>query len=473
MTATDTAVLTRQQRDYRQRPTVWIDAAGQSLSDLLAYALRGSTERVMLCGPLNRDTIDRLAFATPPDGWVVANEGHYLGSVESATLRFEHQPSDRRVDLVSAVAWFGQRPADVCGQAMVWLIDELSNTFNEGQRLAQLATPAAQGRDLVLRALPHGAQIPTLTSDEQAWWRMHTTQGRWELLDNADGAELADVFVFDQRFAYSAHCWELGVGPVEWDHGNAIEIDRRGMYELTWRVPEWWDHVGLAPVPDSDGATWRWPNRPGEQHRGWVDGSEAELLARHGWLETIHTRALLSASRPLDTWAKRIVRCRDRLAMLYRQHGGDALHAAADGLRMVLLATVGAMHGRDHAVTRSVPASRASEVPGWARDVRQAEGMIVWREDQPAAWPAMSHPEWTAQIWARARRRLLTSRDERGALHVPRESVVAFRGDALYLDLHPRWFPSGRVGELRQIDHVPGPVDYPQDHRQLLALRGL
>lgn len=475
---TGPATLTRQHRDYRQRPTAWVNAPGATLDSLLADALRARTERVMLCGAVDRDLLDRLAFTAPPSGWYVADSGHYLASVESATLRFVHTESHHHVDLVSAGAWFGQRPARVCADAAEYLSRELSHRFHGGGGsnlgLPMLATPAAQGRDLILRSLPRDLSVPTLSHEDREWWQSVTTQGRWELLPNAaNGGELAELAVFDQRFAYAGHCWDLGIGPVRYDSGDTIERACRGMYDVTWRVPHSWDHVGLAPVKAGDGATWRWPNRPGEQHRTWLDGAEADLIARHGWIEQIHRRALLAQARPLDTWAKRLVGCRDRLASLYQQSGDDAVKAAGDALRMVLLASIGALHGRSHAVTRSVTASRASEIPPDARDVRQADGVLIWREDQPPAWEAMCHPEWTGQIWARARRRVLTHPHGRGALHVDRSSLVAVRGDAIYLDHDPGWQPAGRVGELRKIDHVAGPLDYPNDHRELLALRGL
>lgn len=478
MTATDAATLTRQHRDYRERPTTWVNAAGLSQHQLLADALRDSTERIMLCGAIDRDTIDRLAYTQPPDSWRVADAGHYLGSVESATLRFAHE-GGRVVELVSALAWFGQRDALTCCEAMGEVIDQLRREWSTDS-ITMLSTPAALGRDLILRSLPRGASIPTLSAEDREWWQHHTTQGRWQLLPPPWAArdnpgKLDQLAVYDQRFAYAGHTWELGVGPLERDQGESIDRTRRGLYRVTWRVPGTWDHVGLAPVKSADGATWRWPHQRHEQHTTWVDGSEADLLAKHGWIDAIHERALLAQGRPLDVWGRRLVAARDRIAQRMLNGEGDpaVMAAAGDALRMVLLASVGALHGRSHAVTRSVPAARASEVPSWARDVRQAEGMIVWREDQPPAWEAMAHPEWTGQIWARARRRVLTHPTGRGALHVPAEDVVAVRGDALYLARDPGWPATGKVGELRRIDHVQGPIDYPHDHRDLLAARGL
>lgn len=467
------AYLSRQHRRYRHRPTEWLDVADvdrRGLADVLLGAATRDVQRIMLCGPVDRDAIDRLALAEPPAGWEVAPRGHYLATAESATLRWQRDDGAGMVEIVSALAWYGQRDAATCRAAHELLYAELERVWDE--TLPRLATPAAAGRDLIMRSLPSDAAYPTLSAEDRAWWQSVSTQGRWELCDHGRDT-LPELHVWDQRFSYAAHVWELGVGPLECDQGEEIDRARRGLYRITWRVPDGWDHVGLTGVPDADGVRWRWPNRPGEQHTTWVDGSEAQLLGRWGWIEAVHRRALLQRGRPLDTWGRRLVKVRDQLAQRWQHDDPAIVKAAADGARMLLLTSVGALQGRGHTVTRSVPRNQAGDVPEDARDVRVTDGgAIVWSEYRPPAWEAMAHPEWAAQVWARSRVRVLTSRGGVGALHAARSDVVAIHGDALYLAADPAWPTTGRVGELRPIDYAAGPFDPPDSHDGLLSLRG-
>lgn len=90
------------------------------------------------------------------------------------------------------------------------------------------------------------------------------------------------------------------------------------------------------------------------------------------------------------------------------------------------------------------------------------------------------HPELAAQVWARARARVLegTKAAPAGALHVAPQELIGINGDAVYTSTVPVWalpvacggFDDGRVGKLRLKGVVAGPVPVPLTRAQREAL---
>lgn len=81
--------------------------------------------------------------------------------------------------------------------------------------------------------------------------------------------------------------------------------------------------------------------------------------------------------------------------------------------------------------------------------------------------PQQCHPEWSAAIWSRVHIRVA-----KALLSVPREAVVAVRGDAIYLtDRAPEIDEQddGAVGRLRVKGYVSGPLPAPQGWPALRA----
>ena len=100
--------------------------------------------------------------------------------------------------------------------------------------------------------------------------------------------------------------------------------------------------------------------------------------------------------------------------------------------------------------------------------------------EQPALTPHQpdfDRPEWSAQVWARTRARLLLHRDYDtgqfvGALTLPLEELASFRLDALFLTRDPGWPDSGRPGTFRVKGRIAdAAVPWPQSEDDLAALK--
>jgi hypothetical protein len=177
---------------------------------------------------------------------------------------------------------------------------------------------------------------------------------------------------------------------------------------------------------------------------------------------------------PLDAWARKLGGLRRPLPSRT-----DALVNAA--LRSVLLFGIGALHGAPRKITHTLSAEEAAAgaIPNHARDVLPLGDRFVWTETEPYRWPEMSHPEWTAAIWARARVALLdnagpgASQRRVGMLHVPAATVVACFTDSIYLTEDPHWLDDGRAGRYRRVwaDHDRG-LPLPETAAELRRRKG-
>lgn len=453
-----------------------------TLPDFLAE-LPDTAQRVFVVGPRPEYTPDgfRSWMTDPGAGWATASEGHYLEDADGFTLRFEG-PEGRRVSVVRAAVWFGEGDYSPVKALAAWglLRVGIADHFDGG---TLLATPASTGRDLFVRGL--GEKVFHLASPEhQALIRSTTGQGRDELLPPAVPALSDGLAEYDGRFMYAACAWGLGSG-VEYDNlatGPTTEaafisqfLDnpyRRGRYQIRWTVPARWDHVGLVGLWTDDG--WRYPSAPGDSGVSWVDGSELALLVRYRWSVSIKRRLLLyqpDGPGPLDRWAKKLIALRAELLAFDPGPFGDPYGLAAAAVRSILLHAVGAFTGARHVVTRTAPLDQPGLVPRDAMNMRVEGETIVWGEAGPARWPEVSHPEWSAAIWARCRARMLSGPGGTGALHVSGSAVVAFRTDALYLAERPDWHDDGKAGRLRLVAHLPGPVPWPASKRELLSMK--
>lgn len=450
-------------------------------------------ERVYLTGerPGGRDGPGAWAAELPP-GWAPHPRGHYLEG-EHPAWRFV-RPDGTPLEVLRAAAWYGEGDysAQTAAQAWELLHAELVDAFGAGAVL--LSSPASTGRDLFLRVIPRGREWPTLSADHQELVRATTGQGRIELLPHA--GELPELVGYDGRLMYAALCRELPVGPAE--HVRATEYlgHTRARYNATAHVPTDWatrcscgapGHPGLGLLGVHEhGAGWEYPSEPGRSFSGWWDGAELHVALAHGWTFTYHTALVFprcEGAGPLDGWATRLVRARDRLAQRHQAEPAARASAklAAAGVRAIVLHAIGAFHPGRRKVTKSCAVELAAGIPATARDVRTEGERAVWTEYVEPAWPELVHPEWSAAIWARARARLLHApapsrtaykRGHVGALHVPARSLVAFRTDAIYLDHDPGWPDDGRPGRYRRQVRVAGPMPAPASHAQLLEVTG-
>lgn len=465
-------------RHHRAQTVEWVNAA-PSAAHVLA-GLGDDTDRAYVLGPRPGSSAKGVrAWALDvPAGWAHDPRGHYLEG-EGITLRYR-RPDGRAVALYRAAAWYG--PDDHSYNAhearAAWRAagDVIRAVFDPRAQL--LATPATTGRELLLRAIPAGRSWPTMSDELQQLVRRTSGQGRIELLP-ARGAELPALVQLDGRLMYAALCWGLPGGEPVRSAGGDYLGQQRARYLVRVTVPRDWEHacacgapghagIGLLGVP-LDRAGWEYPSEPGRRFATWADGAELHVLYRHGWEPQIVERLAwpVSSVGPLDGWRRRLVRAR---GMLDGAHVVDQL--AARAVRAVILHGLGSFHGARHRITRMAPAAEPERVPKHAHALRAEGDALVWHENAPAVWAAMSHPEWTAAVWARARARLLDGPGGTGALHVPAETVVAFRTDALYLTADPGWSDDGLPGRFRRKTRTEGPIPWPLTARDLLLRAG-
>ena len=355
--------------------------------------------------------------------------------------------------------------ADLALCSWHWVDRRLDRDFGG----ALLSTPGTTGRDLWLRT-PAADGCPTMSAAMQTLVRTTAGQGRVETMP-ATTPLVPGLFEYDLRLAYAACLRGLPVGEPEDVEAPALDDVRRlrSRALVRFRVPRGWDRVGILGVPSERG--WSWPTTPDRWHGPvWLDGCEIDLALEHGWSVEVD-RALVweRTGEPLRTWSERLRKMIDEARETLSPAGADHVRSI---VRAVLLHTVGAFHGRPQRVT--CYAGALEDVPIGADSLRPHEdGRYSWREERPAAWPEAVHPEWSAHVWARARRRFLVTPGGGGALTVPRREVVAIRTDAVYLTRPTDWadHDDGKPGRwvLKSADERRRP--WPRTGDDVLALK--
>jgi hypothetical protein len=397
---------------------------------------------------------------------------------------------------------------DDAADAMGLLQHLISGAFPGGH---WLSTPSTTGRDLWRRTIPEGREWPVLSPELRELIQSTSGQGRMELLPAPadrgvpagravrveDFTTEAPGFVYlDGRFMYAGLTWGMPVGAPTWhsaQHVKAGEVAAsllmgRGRWLARVTVPADWCHVGIVPAM-AEGGGWEYPREPGRTFTTWADASELSLAQRNGWRVELSEGFTFAEGKPLDTWTKKLVTMREAAAEAEAPDWTPAVRGLVRGaVRSILLYAVGAFASRQHLVTRygDTYTGNPALTVGGVREVEVGgERKVMWQEAAGhGGWAeSMAHPEWSAQIWARARVRLLDApgiapavdgthglATRVGALHVPYEDVIAFRTDALYLTHDPRWQDDGRVGRFR-VKGALGPVSWPSSYAELFRLR--
>lgn len=468
--------LRRQRRKYRDRPTHFAPwPAGRSLGDVIGGVTVTADwpEVLYTTGPApGVPELRAIVGSDPGPGWVA--ESHYL-TLPGPVLRFRHE-SGRRLEIHRAASWFGEGDYPPVTARAAWnLLGSLvRGAFNEGHLLA---TPAGTGRYLLARSISGDREWPVLELETQDFIRATTGQGRIQMFGREGSAPLVQ---YDARLAYGALCSTLPAGQPSSDTIDAFAgWHAPGRYLVRFGIPRRWHrecdcgapgHAGIGLLPVRGDDRWEWPADPGSGGGPtWVDAREVAVALAHGWRVQILERMLYptppypAAARrngqttrrgPLDAWATKLAGLRSgEGATVY-----DPTHPLLNNaLRAILLYGIGALHGSPRRVTRTISAddARAGLIPATARDVLPLGDRFVWTETEPNRWPEMSHPEWSAAIWARARVALLSSSGAGGArvgmLHVPAETVVGCFTDAIYLTSDPQWSDDGRIGRFRRV----------------------
>lgn len=506
-------VTRRRRRPWSARSTVYVTwSSGRGVTDdgtavqvpakarvgAFLAGLPDDAQRVILVGAMPGKTgpgLQQWATDELDDGWSAG--AHYLDP-DSLAARYV-RPDGGRVEIHRLSSWAREDASSVrpeqAAAAFALFRDGLRAIFgrrrvkpgekprdDEDLAPAVLASPASTGRELLMRSLPSGHSFPVLEPDHLALIHATTRQGRNQFLIPEHGGpdELPGLYGYDMRWAYAGFCRSVvGSGPAQLHEGAEFLDYTPARYEVEFRVPNGWNHLGLLQDEDRS-----WPNKPGSRGRSWADRRELQLAHAHGWKLGEDVRILRrltfnpgpgrSEVRPLRTWAEKLVELRE--TWLPAQEAPEAVvQLARDFTRTVLLAGIGALFGRRQRVTHALPRERAAEVPDGA-EAALAGNMLVWTTEQAAEWSEMVHPEWTAQVWAEQRCRLLDSGQKAaqpnvGALHVSYEQLVALRTDAVYTTGDPGWTDPGGVGQFRRQMAVAGPIETPRSVEALLALR--
>lgn len=471
----------------------WTVAAPMGLAELLHAAWMSQARRVFLCdgpdwcvepGDTRTAAVIRWLGQTVPGWRTPEGKGHYVSDPETPTGYFEHAESGAVVEVHRAGSWFG--PAGEYNPrhaGIAWsMLDHLIGDAFKGGTI--LSTPATTGRALWRMTIPRGREWPVLSEDLRRFIKSTSGQGRTELLAPvAAGAELAEVRQYDGRLMYGALVASMPAGPPTFYRDGAEVPDGvlmgAGRWRITATVPRDWSHVGLLPAPrEGTRSAWRYPAEPGETFTTWACGREVALARQRGWAVAIHEGFSFPGAKVLDQWADRL----KGMSATLGQWAAAGEHAEACALaeravRFMILHGIGAFASMAHPILRTAPADR----PELANDARPIDGiaregdLLVWHERAPIdPWAEQtSHPEYSAEIWGRARVRLLQGpKDcpEMGALALARQHVIAFDTDALYVAVDPGWTDDGKPGRLRLKATAAGPMPYPQTLADLREL---
>lgn len=464
-------------------------------------------------------------WETPP------GRGHWLGT--PPTGRFVNELTDQYVEIHLASEWFGNTGLSPAEARDAWMLldamltDAFQPALSGNDRSVMMHTPGSTGTNLWAASLPAGME-PFPVDDDIAE-EIHATSGQHHLEHLVAGPSMVthedviptmdprgqsqiDSFAYvDGRFMYAAQCRELGTGPgrrlTKFETYELLDTNpyARARICLRFTVPEIWDRIGIFGVQHpnpNDG--WYYPNRPGATGVTWADASEVFVAKQYGWkiepLEAVvfnekaqaarkrfepgagHASRKTVKARPLDLWSQKLMMTREFITEDPRT--SDKLRRAVGGaLRAILIQSIGSFASRGRGSTgvtndpRNLPPEYASSVVRYG-DTYTYKIPQKFNNRQRDFY----HPEYAAQVWGRARARVLHARvngQTTGALTIPGEHIIGIHGDAIYTSQLPVWAlpvgdggaDDGKAGRLRLQGYLPGPHPVPVTRAERDALR--
>lgn len=475
------------------RPKVGDRRKNPNLTDLLDTAHALGAERIMLTGAVP-ETVPGKAhwLITRTPGWTAG--GHWLN--KPVTGRFTHDISGRPLEVRTVEEWFGTGDLTPAQARDAWSVT--ARALGEAVPNAVMAlTPASTGANAWALSLPRGIDLEPLPPDVAE--ELHFTSGQHRIEHLTTGAghcgcdgciplfdaetepSLSTFSYVDGRFMYAGVCRELGLAPAtrlrSADATDLLEDDpyARARFRVKFTVPEGWQHVGLLGVKNADvSAGWHYPNRPGTTWETWADGSEVKIARDAGWFIYPQEAVVFRKGRPLDTFAERMTRARERVNA--RTDLEPAVRrAAAAALRAMVIQTIGNFASRLKG--RTVTVWSARDVPAEYADTMQRFGDAFTYEmpgrDHDERTLPFYRPELAAQVWGRARARVLRAPTATGApggvLSLDPASLLGINGDAIYSTVVPQWAlpvdqgggDDGRVGRLRLKGVLTGKIPTP------------
>lgn len=463
--------------------------------------------------------------------------GHWLGA--PPTGRFEHEVTHKYIEVRTAAEWFGSTPLTPPQAREAFMLLELilvssfRSYLPSGVSSMLMKTPAATGANLWAHSMPKQIELVPLTDDIAE--ELHATSGQHHVEHTVAGPSLdrhedvlpliepgvlpsLDSFsAIDGRYMYAALCNQLGVGPgTRLNRARAADLLReqpyaRARYRIKFTVPAGWRNVGVFGMQHRNVREgWYYPNRPGAVGETWADGAEIFVAQKFGWqvepLEAVvfnekkpterkkfhgdetDARRAMTDARPLDAWAKKLTEARYNVTL---DPSMESIYKMAMGaaLRAILIQTVGKFASRGR--SKTVVTYNPMEVSAYAQSLRpvrfgEAHVYKVPTGSLSAQQLPYYRPELAAQVWGRARARVLynkTNGHECGVLTLPGNSILGVNGDAVYTSHLPTWARSvedggaddGKVGRLRLQGYLSGPLKTPvlRDQRDKMAAQAV
>lgn len=502
-------------RGRRKNPT---------LEDLLNTAQVAGIKRIVLVGKIpTRDRQGRHWFQSlNSQDWTEGR--HWVDPGVPPVGRYFHKTQNREdrrekpFEISTAESWFGSTRLSHEQAREAWELTEKAVIRSEESMQGLMKSPAATGQQLWAQSLPRNLE-PEILDDDIAE-EIHSTTGQHHiehlvagpgytdhdlcvpLMSQTRGEAMPAFAYVDGRFMYAACGYNLGVGPARRLRGqDAQELwraeDRSGRrtgqftparYLVTVRVPADWRSLGILPLKhttDAGRLTWVYPNRPGAKFETWAGNEELRLVEEFGWIierfhegivfrdkrPAIRGEARSVEARPLDTFCKRLVKARESVETIGSNQGYApvVVDAASGAIRQILLQTIGAFASRGRSSTITVDSTW--DIPEkYAHTVQQFGDKFTYKEPAPLTDQQRPyyHPELAAQVWSRARARVLhgpmANGRKKGALHVDPTTLIGINGDALYTTSLPTWalpqsaggLDDGAVGRLRLKGFLPG-----------------
>lgn len=324
-----------------------------------------------------------------------------------------------------------------------------------------LSTPSKTGQALLWENFPRGQQFPSLPEDVERIIRANSTQHRKEQFWFNE----EPLYQYDGRWMYAALATldRLPVGdPIELEPFESFKEYQPGWYYCGVMIPNNWNHIGLLPWLSEDG--WEWPVRPGSFFEGWFCEPELTLAARSGWCINTRTGWKFAKGRPLEQWAKKLIRMRKALQdEAEKRCKEDKPHAYLDvatkAPRQILNHAIGSLHARGY--EREEIISEDNWVR-WLRehpdiverqDVERVEGGYIVPYYAPDDSPlSINMPHWAATIWSLERARVAQwalKCDGKEGRPGP-EVLVRINGDAIYSTAPLPFEDNQNLGQLRR-----------------------
>jgi hypothetical protein len=485
------------------RPVIGDRRKNPNLTDLLDTAASYGANRIMLTGkrPEPQPGIRHWLYVQTPR-WTPGS--HWIS--DPPTGRFAHESTGFKIEVRTAEEWFDDAPLSPAQAREAW--DTVAAIIRSADERARLFnSPAATGANLWALSLPKN--INPVPVDPDIASEIHATSGQHhydhlvaganfsrheDCLPLIDPKQLKKINAFayiDGRFMYAGVGRELGIGPARrLNRAAAYELLEqdpyaRARFHVRFTVPENWNHVGLLAVKHQSVAEgWYYPNRPGATADTWADGSEIHVARAFGWQIDPHEAIVFTKARPLDTFTDRMTRARAKVAENHDLHPliRQAVMAA---LRSIVLHSIGAFAAGGRDETR-VAENLFDIPPEFQSDaVRQGKLWIFNIPSNPnSRTSSFYHPELAAQVWGRARARVLhgpsaLGNGTSGALRLDPSTLIGIQGDAVFTTALPTWsLPAnsgggddGKTGRLRLQGYTRGNFQTPETLKQRAALK--